>query len=123
VLACAPNEWHEGSLLILGALLRRRRWLVSYLGQSVPLPDLANFVRELKPAILVTVAMTENSAAELAEWPHFLPEVVQDNHPIFGYGGRVFVENPEWRMKMRGMYLGNTFEEGVATIERLLLPG
>jgi DNA-binding transcriptional MerR regulator len=123
VLACAPAEWHEGSLLILGALLRRRRWLVSYLGQSVPLPDLANFVRELKPSILVTVAMTENSATELVDWPHFMPEIVQDNYPIFGYGGRVFVENPEWRMKMRGMYLGNTFEEGVATIERLLQPG
>jgi methanogenic corrinoid protein MtbC1 len=120
VLACAPGEWHEGSLLILGALLRRRRWLISYLGQAVPLPDLANFVRELNPAMIVSVAMVEQSAQELAAWPEWMPEIVKNNTPIFGYGGRVFVENPEWRMKIRGMYLGNTFEEGIQTIERLL---
>jgi methanogenic corrinoid protein MtbC1 len=120
VLACAPNEWHEGSLLILGSLLRRRRWLVSYLGQAVPLPDLASFVQDLKPFMVILVAMTEQSAASLVEWPDWMPEVARSNHPIIGYGGRIFIERPEWRLKMRGMYLGNTFEEGLGTIERLL---
>jgi DNA-binding transcriptional MerR regulator len=120
VLACAPGEWHEGSLLILGALLRRRRWLISYLGQAVPLPDLANFVDELRPAMIVSVAMIEQSAQDLAAWPEWMPEIARTNRPIFGYGGRLFVEKPEWRMKIRGMYLGNTFEEGIQTIERLL---
>lgn len=120
VLACAPEEWHEGSLLILGAMLRRRRWLVSYLGQAVPLPDLASFVHDIKPSLVVAVAMTEQSASQLAEWPSWMPEADQTSHPILGFGGRVFVEKPEWRMKMRGVYLGNTFEEGIRTIERLL---
>jgi DNA-binding transcriptional MerR regulator len=121
VLTCAPSEWHEGSLLILGALLRRRRWPVVYLGQAVPLLDLANFVRDLRPGLVVAVAMTEATALELAEWPRHLPEANQAGRPIVGYGGRVFVEQPEMRLKVPGIYLGNSFTEGVTTIERLLL--
>ncbi len=63
MLACGPGEWHEISLLMLGVLLRRRRWPVAYLGQAVPLPDLVKFTREIKPAVVVLVAMTEQS------WP------------------------------------------------------
>ena len=121
VLACAPEEWHEGSLLILGAILRRRRWLVSYLGQAVPLPDLASYIQDIKPSLVVAVAMTEHSSSLLIDWPNWMPEAAQKNNPIFGYGGRIFVEQPEWRLKMRGVFLGNTFEEGIRTIERLLL--
>jgi DNA-binding transcriptional MerR regulator len=120
VLACAPNEWHEGSLLILGALLRRRRWPVAYLGQAVPLPDLAGFVRDLNPSMVVLIAMTENSAAELSEWPHWLPEVAQSGKPQVGYGGRVFMQQPEWRLRMAGAYLGDSFREGLNNIERIL---
>jgi DNA-binding transcriptional MerR regulator len=121
VLACAPDEWHEGSLLILGALLRRRRWPVAYLGQAVPLPDLAGFVRDLRPSMVIAIAMTENTASELAEWPNWLPDIAQSGRPPFGYGGRIFRTQPEWRMRMAGAYLGDNFREGVNQIERLLV--
>jgi len=120
VLACAPNEWHEGSLLILGALLRRRRWPVAYLGQAVPLPDLAGFVRELKPSMIVAIAMTENAAAELSEWPQWLPEVAQTGKPLVGYGGRIFRNQPEWRLRIAGTYLGDNFRDGLTKIESSL---
>lgn len=120
LLACAPNEWHEGSLLVLGALLRRRRWPVAYLGQAVPLPDLAEFVQDLRPSLIVAVAMTENSAAELSEWPHWMPQIAREGRPPFCYGGRIFVKQPEWRLRMAGTYLGDTFQEGLANLERLL---
>lgn len=121
VLACGPNEWHEGGLLILGAILRRRRWPVAYLGQAVPLPDLASFVRDLRPAMVVLIAMTENVAAELADWPHWLPEAAQSGRPVIGYGGRIFQQQPEWRLRMAGNYLGNNFREGLANIEKYLM--
>jgi MerR family transcriptional regulator, light-induced transcriptional regulator len=121
VLACAPDEWHEGSLLILGALLRRRRWPIAYLGQALPLPDLAGFVRDLKPSMVILIAMTENTAAELGDWPHWLPEVAHSGRPVVGYGGRVFSIQPEWRLRMAGNYLGDNFREGLANIERLLV--
>lgn len=120
VLTCAPNEWHEGSLLILGALLRRRRWPVAYLGQAVPLPDLAGYVQDLKPSMVIAIAMTDETASELAEWPMWLPESAQGGKPIFGYGGRIFTIQPEWRMRMAGHYLGDDFRAGITTIERLL---
>lgn len=120
VMACAPNEWHEGSLLMLGALLRRRRWPVAYLGQAVPLPDLAGFVRDLRPSLVVLIAMTEPTATELLEWPHYLPEAANNGRPVIGYGGRIFTIQPEWRMRMKGLYLGSSLREGLETVERLL---
>jgi DNA-binding transcriptional MerR regulator len=120
VLACAPEEWHEGSLLILGALLRRRRWPVAYIGQSVPLSDLAVFVRDLKPSAVVMVAMMEKAAQNLAEWPRWLPDAAERGIPIFGFGGRIFVREPEWQKRVKGHYLGDTLREGLENLERLL---
>lgn len=120
VLACAPDEWHEGGLLIMGALLRRRRWPIAYLGQSLPLEDLATFTKDIRPNIVVLVAMTENTASTLADWPRWLPDAAEKKAPIVAYAGRVFVEQPEWRLRVQGMYLGDGFEDGVKTIERLL---
>jgi hypothetical protein len=120
VLACAPNEWHEGSLLILGALLRRRRWPVAYLGQAVPLPDLAGFVRDYRPLLAILIAMTEATATDLVEWPHWMPDVAQRGKPAICYGGRIFTLQPEWRLRISGTYLGDTFREGLQVIEGLL---
>jgi DNA-binding transcriptional MerR regulator len=120
VLACAPNEWHEGSLLCLGALLRRRRWPVAYLGQAVPLEDLGEFVRSLDPPLIVLVAMTEETARELVKLPDYLPMTGKENGLVISYGGRVFTLEPEWRLRVPGLYLGDTLRQGLQTIERLL---
>ncbi len=69
VLACAPGELHEGGLLMLGLLLQRLRWPVVYLGQSIDLPDLIVLVEQIKPSMIVFVAMTEPSAQALSQWP------------------------------------------------------
>ncbi len=119
-LACAPGELHEGSLLILSALLRRRGWPVVYLGQTVPLPDLARLVRQVKPQALVLAAMLQEAAAALVEWPAWLPEAVETGKPLVGYGGRVFTEQAEWRQRVPGIFLGTTLREGVQKIESLL---
>ena len=120
VLACAPEEWHEGSLLILGALLRRRRFPVAYLGQAVPLADLARLVRDIQPPMVVLVAMREESAALVADWQHYLPEVSKSGKPIVCYGGRVFTNQPEWRSKIAGTFLGSNLRDGLEMIEKLV---
>ena len=120
VLACAPGEYHEGSLMIFGALMRRRRWPVAYLGQSIPLPDLASFVETASPIAIVVVAMTEESAAALAGWPEAFPDVVKTGRPIFAYGGMIFNQAPEWRARVPGLFLGSTLTEGVEALERIL---
>jgi MerR family transcriptional regulator, light-induced transcriptional regulator len=120
VLACAPGEYHEGSLMIFGALLRRRRWPIAYLGQSIPLPDLAEFVDHTAPLAVVVVAMTQEPAAALVDWPRYLPNATGNEKPVFAYAGRVFSEEPEWRAKVDGVFLGAEIAEGVETLERIL---
>lgn len=120
VLACAPGELHEGSLLMMGVLLRRQRWPVAYLGQSTPLSDLAAFIQDTQPIAVVLAAMTEESARALAEWPQWLPAALRSGRPIIAYGGRVFTERPEWRQKVPGMFLGSTLQEGLETLVRHL---
>ena len=120
VLACAPGEYHEGGLLMFGTLLRRRRWPVAYLGQSIPLEEVAKFVQEVTPAAIVVIAMTEEPAAALVDWPTYMPEVAETERPIFGYAGRIFNKTPEWRMRVPGIFLGGTLSEGVETLEHLL---
>jgi DNA-binding transcriptional MerR regulator len=120
VLACAPGEFHEGSLLMFGSLLRRRRWNVSYLGQAVPLPDLASFIQDLKPQAVVLVAMLESSASELIEWPQWLPEAAASGKPVICYAGRIFTQKPEWQLRVPGTYLGNSIQEGLERLEDLV---
>jgi MerR family transcriptional regulator, light-induced transcriptional regulator len=119
VLACGPNEWHEGSLLILGVLLRRRGWPVAYLGQNVPLHDLANFTKEIQPPIVVLVAMREEPARALAEWPEWIPQI--GGRPVVAFGGRAFVVKPELQGEIPGLYLGDSLQDGVTKLEELLL--
>jgi len=120
VLACAPDEWHEGSLLILGTLLRRRHWPVAYLGQSVPLPDLVAFAQEMRAPVIVFVAMTEGPARLLAEWPRWFPDSVRGGRPVITFGGLIFTEHPEWRERVPGKFLGSTLQEGVEALDRLM---
>ena len=120
VLACAPDEWHEGSLLILGTILRRRGWPIAYLGQSVPLPDLASLVHEINPMMVILVAMTEQTASHLSDWPRWFSNKATSGKPIIGFGGRIFTIDPTWRTRVPGVYLGDTFEDGLMKIEQLL---
>jgi methanogenic corrinoid protein MtbC1 len=120
VLACAPGEWHEGSLLILGALLRRRRISVAYLGQAVPLEELATIVDDLEPRVIVLSAMRQQTAQELVDWPRQLALESDGSAPVVSFGGRVFTEHPEWRQRVPGVFLGGSLEEGLAAVERLL---
>ena len=120
VLACAPGEYHEGGLLMFGTLLRRRRWPVAYLGQSIPLKEVATFVDKITPAAIVMVAMTGETVTELVNWPQALPAVAEAQRPIFGFAGRIFNLEPEWRSRVPGVFLGATLDEGVQTLERML---
>lgn len=120
VLTCAPDEWHEMTLLIFGVLLRRQRWPVAYLGQSLPLPDLADFINETRPDAVVMVAMTDEGAAKLSDWPTALPAVIQSGTPIMTYAGAVFANNPEWQEKIQGLYLGDSVEQGINTLDSVL---
>lgn len=114
ILACAPGEWHEGSLLIMGVLLRRQGWPVAYLGQNVPFQDLAIFVEEIHPRAVVMVAMVEETVRTLAEWPQWINQV--GGKPVIAFGGRPFILQPELQVKVPGIYLGENIQDGLSNL-------
>ena len=118
VLACAPGELHEGSLLMLGVLLRRKGWPVAYLGQDVPFHDLAKFIDDIHPSAVVLVAICEEPARALTDWPHWINQV--GGHPIIGFGGRAFIVHPELQGMVPGVYLGTSISEGMTNLVSLL---
>jgi DNA-binding transcriptional MerR regulator len=118
VLTCAPGEWHEGSLLMMGVLLRRQAWPITYLGQNVPLHDLAAIIQKYPPLAVVTVAMQTESAQAFSEWPAWIQQV--SGKPIMAYGGKVFTDDPAWVDKVPGIYLGSTIQASVETLNRLI---
>ncbi|MBN2387199.1 MAG: MerR family transcriptional regulator [Anaerolineales bacterium] len=118
VLACAPGEWHEGSLLMLGVLLRRQGWPVAYLGQNVPFHDLADFVAEIRPPVVVLVAMRAETGRQLAEWPQWLHQA--GSRPQVAYAGRAFVVQPELQGQVPGIYLGDSLQEGIRRLMEIL---
>jgi MerR family transcriptional regulator, light-induced transcriptional regulator len=118
VLACAPGEWHEGSLLILGVLLRRQGWPVAYLGQNVPFHDLAKFVDEIHPRLVVLVAMGEESARTLATWPEYIHQL--GGNPVITFGGRAFALQPDLQGMVPGIYLGDSIPDGLNNLDSIL---
>jgi DNA-binding transcriptional MerR regulator len=118
MLACAPGEWHEGSLLLLGMLLRHQGWPVAYLGQNVPLKELSNFIINIAPSMVVMVAMLESTASEIASWPDYIP--IKNGKPLLAFGGRAFVMQPKLAETTPGYYLGDTIPEGIERINSLL---
>lgn len=120
ILACAPGELHEIGLLMLGVLLRQRRYPIIFLGQSVPLKDLADFVEDIRPSLILLTAVTEETVQQLVEWTKWMPEVARLGKPLVGYGGRIFTLEPSWRTRMPGVFLGEDLSEAVEKIEQIL---
>lgn len=120
LLACAPGELHEGSLLMLAVLLRRLRWPAVYLGQTVPLAELETFIEEVNAAAIVFVAMTEETARALAEWPRWMPDIARSQSPVVSFGGRIFTQQPALIETVPGLFLGDTLKQGVETLDLIL---
>ncbi len=71
VLACPPGELHDLTLLVFGIVLARHGWVITYLGTSTPVDELAGAVEATSPALVVVAgtdcARFEQVATELAE--------------------------------------------------------
>lgn len=120
ILACAPGELHEGSLLVLAILLSRLRWPVLYLGQSMPISELTKFIHEYETPVIVFSASTRETALGLQDWPRILPKRNKHQHYIIGYGGQGFNDNPELIEQIEGIFLGETLSNSVETLNRIL---
>jgi methanogenic corrinoid protein MtbC1 len=118
ITGTAPSELHEIGSLILSVLLRRDGYRVEYLGPDVPIDDLVDYARYEHPAMICLSATCEKTSLELTR----VQEKLSKLHPvpIFGYGGRIFNNNPEMRQCIAGHFLGETLDEAIQNIARLL---
>jgi methanogenic corrinoid protein MtbC1 len=120
VTGCAPDDLHEGGVLMLSIFLRRRGWKVVYLGQMVPFSDLPNALKHMQAQVLVLSATLIDTARELAHVADHLKQIDAAQRPTFAFGGAAFNQQPELREKVEGVFLGETIQAGIDTIEKLM---
>lgn len=58
VLACAPGELHDLSLMIFGVVLAARGWVITYLGPDTPISTIEEALADTKPRLVVIAAVT-----------------------------------------------------------------
>jgi len=118
VVGCAPSELHDLGAMMSSLFLMRRGWDVVYLGPQLPLADLIEAARSVKPLLVCLSATTTETASELIAIGRSLKESCPDI--LFGYGGRIFNINPELRVSMPGTFLGHDARETVETVNTLV---
>jgi MerR family transcriptional regulator, light-induced transcriptional regulator len=63
VLACAPGERHDLSLMVFGLALRDRGWRISYLGADTPLASVSEVADAVDPRLVVIVDLAAGALA------------------------------------------------------------
>jgi len=116
LIGCPAGEWHTFPVLLLKLFLRRKGWEVVYLGGDNPTDQLVATAREIKPDLVVLSAQHIFSAAALLVAGRSLREL---GIPL-GYGGMIFNRMPVLREKIPAIFLGETIEAGISSVERLL---
>ncbi len=117
LVGCGPEEQHEIGSLMVSVMLRSSGFRVEFLGPDIPLDDLVEYASYEHPDMVVLTASMESTAEELIRINGKLARLRPA--PKFGFGGRVFVEKPELRKQLPGIYLGDTLEQGVNAIQSL----
>ena len=116
VIATPPLEEHVISSLILTLLLRQSGFHVVYLGANVPQEGLKIMLSIIDPALVVFSSMHTGSLPGLLEVANYMAQI---GTPV-AFGGRIFTEYEELRVKIPGRYLGNDLLESRRTIELML---
>lgn len=115
LVACAPEEQHTFSALLLTLLLRHRGWDVVYLGANVPLDRLETAVDVIRPRLLIITAQTLNTAGKLLSVAQF----AQENDMPLAFGGGVFSAIPAAAAHIPGHFLGHDLQTAPQRVEHL----
>jgi methanogenic corrinoid protein MtbC1 len=118
-VGCAPREFHEVGILLLAVYLRRAGFHVQYLGQNLYEKDLIQDVRKNRPDMLLLSASSQEGAEGLRQLALQLAQLEAPN-VIVGYGGRIFNQIPELSYGIPGVFLGQSAQEAIETIGKLL---
>ena len=115
LIGCAPGEQHELGSLMFAVLLRSRGYQVEYLGPDIPLQDLADYAKSERPSLISLSASLEEPALALAG----MQDKLSGMRPVpqFAYSGAAFVNHPELKKKVQGIYLGDSLDAGLAAVK------
>ncbi|MCA9872084.1 MAG: MerR family transcriptional regulator [Anaerolineales bacterium] len=116
VVACAPEELHTFSALLITLLLRHRGWDVIYLGADVPPDRLSTTLSDIRPQLLIVTAQTLHTAGTL---PGVALLARETNTPM-AYGGGVFTMIEEIVLHIPAYYLGDELSAAPQVVERLV---
>lgn len=117
LIGCPPGEQHTFSLLLLDLFLRRRGLQVIFLGADIPILQLADTAQMIHPTLIVLAAQQLSSAASLQK----ALAALQGLGVPLAYGGLIFNRLPALRQRMPAVFLGETLEAAVQTIEQLVI--
>lgn len=116
VVACAPEDDHTFSPLLLSLILRRQGWDVVYLGAKVPANRLESTIVKTKPDLVVFSAQLLHTAANLLEVAHLL----KMQGVTMAYGGLIFNLIPEIRPHIPAHFLGERLEKAPQVVDSLI---
>ena len=119
LLTCAPGDQHEIGLLLLALSLRRRGYVVIYLGPSMTTTEFEEVVDAVKPQLICFSAATVQSAEALGLFSRQLQTTI--NGAALTFGGTAFKQRPDLIPKISGLYLGDTIENAVEKIQELVI--
>ncbi|HEX9013772.1 MAG TPA: cobalamin-dependent protein [Anaerolineaceae bacterium] len=118
LVGCAPTEQHEIGSLMVAVLLRSQGYRVEYLGPNLPLDDLVAYAGSEHPEMICLSASSPAAALEMAPLQEKLSAIRPA--PLFGYGGRAFILQPDLRQSVPGIFLGENLAQTVSAVRRLL---
>jgi hypothetical protein len=98
-------------------LLRRRGLEVVYLGADIPIERLEETTASIQPDLVVLAAQQLSSAATLQS----ATQSLQGREVSLAYGGMIFNRIPELRERIPAFFLGESLEESMNLIERLVV--
>jgi DNA-binding transcriptional MerR regulator len=111
LLACAPGEQHDISLIIFGLLLRSYGWRVLFLGANTPLWTLEDTAKSTAPDVIVLVTFDPVRLASEGTAVRRLGRIA----PLFVSGPG----SPEMSAKLRVRRLDGDLVEAARTVARM----
>jgi DNA-binding transcriptional MerR regulator len=121
VTACASGEQHELGILMLGLFLLRRGVQVTHLGPDLPLTELAEVARRMRPSVICLSASTQRNARALVEAIEGF-DPAGPAPPRIACGGYAFREDPELRARVGNLWLGADAVQAADAIRSFLDP-
>ena len=113
-------------LLLLALNLRRRGFLVVYLGPNSTADGVHQVIDAIRPEIVCVSAATQPAAEKLKQLGEQCVErnvvspLAHAHKAVFTFGGVAFTQNPELASNIPGIYLGNTINHAVSAVQDLV---